>query len=539
MRQCVQGLLLVLTVMLVLPHSLTAMLVNGGNLLVMDALLESRSPVGEYPHWLVKSHPDQVQLAVQLLQTAALFAPHSATAQWGYGRSALAVGLADKAVEALPLNGPCLRNNPLCLLDTLMAQSRAGNDDGVLALDANPLKRSIAGTVMSDTVALAYMNQARTQLAEGDIEGAQSVLRQAVTFRPFDLYANYQLWDRAIRFGNIQEAATYRRQIIFSPVEAVTVGDERLLDYVFETLPRLIQPDFWGYERGQHLIGYWIWRYPEDQSLKQLIQTLTLLYPQDAKWHYYSGELYQRLGQADLARQEYRQAVKLAPSYRLAQERLEQLSSLPSVRPNSDMQDVQIVAQLMGKPVEAVRLGTNLTQWDPTIPANRNFVQGWEFAIAGVTRNKQPYVAGADLLEGTGSQRILNLWWPAADASLGYSPYAEYKGSVIAMPTRWLALSFWYKARGMPGNNGLAVLGADTPDWQPIISYTPLPVTADDWVKVIVVAPVPQSHSSMFPVLRNESAADIWFANVAVRPLEFATTPIACLESPCVFFGKP
>lgn len=520
---------------LLMPKLFTRALVNYANVTSSHALLLIVEP-GVYPHWKVGESSLPLARSLEFLELAYRIAPSDPTVQWGLGRTALALGRADEAAAVLQAkNDPVLLANPLRFLDTLVAHAYSGDKASVMAL--YPASKVMSG-VRSDVVALVYLMDAHNKIDAGDLEDAVPDLRQVITFRPFDLYANYYLWRYANQVGNLAEAAMRYKQLIYFPAEAVTAkSDSGLMEYVFEIFPHLLSDDLWGPDRSQNLMGYWVWQYPESPALRGLLESLALQFPKTVEWRFYLGELVQRLGQIDLAKQYYQQALSVDTDYVPAQDRLVQLgatlplSSASVPLPETPQQNRELVAQMMGVPVAAVQLGSNLLQGDTFSTTKPGPPSGWLYSFAPGRLGWQ-FVAGEDALESNGSARIVNLWWPAEDSISGYIPYAEYIGDPVVVPTPWLMVSLWYKQQGKPRDIGLVVIGTEG-TWKPFFTETYLFNTAEGWSRLVVVGPTPRVPSNLFPDIRNEGASNVWFHDIALYPIEVSVKPTQCSHAPC------
>jgi tetratricopeptide (TPR) repeat protein len=529
-----------IVLIMILLRVATWALVNQGSLYLVRGIMRSGASLGEYPHWMIKSQPVLIQQAQRAFELANQIDPFNVTARWGYGRAALAAGRADKATSVLLVDAPRPSTNPIRYLDLLMAYSRTGDGTAVLTLFAKK-PALIARPTISDTIALAYLSKARSVIEINDWEEALSALRQAVSFRPVDLYANYYLWRNAVLTGNSEDAAVYHERLVYFPVEAVRVNDERFLDYAWQVFPELLSDDVWGHERGHNLVGYWVWQYPDSPALGSLLQSLTERFPNEAEWHLYRGERYHRLGQFELAEREYQQASSTEACYIHAHERLTQLilekSSFGHPAAAEVMQqDQETTAQLLGVPYDTVRLGANLIQGDTFVTVTQGTPVGWFYGKAAGKNNWQ-FATGSDALEREGGVRIANLWWPMVDNDSGYIPYAEYRGSAVTIPTAWLMVSMWYKLEGNPSDTGLMFVGSNTSDFKPFVAHILLPETSGRWVKLMVVGSTPELRSNLFLGMRNWGAANVWFQDVAMRSVNLSAAPSRCSETPCVFFS--
>lgn len=539
-------LVLVLLVATLAIYQLTVTgAVNWGSLLFVRAIANSEPSAGTYPypHW--KVHPESMLLSQtrKSYEIALRLAPSSTAARWGYGRVALALGEAEKAVSALPIDSPDLPTNPVRFLDTLTAHSKVNKAEDVLTLEQE-YAVSFPGRIISDTIALEYLNRAKAKIEADNLSEAVLDLHQVIQFRPFDLYALYYLRQHAIQEDVPGLVDAYTQQLLYFPADAVTVGDERFLDYAFEILPGLTDETWWGEERLRNLIAYWVWNYPNHEGLGTLLQELTTQFTTEAAWPFYLGELFHRLGKLDIAQTYYRQALEIDERYISAQERLHQLSAEPKSKnevatDEESSQDREIVAGLLGLSVDDVHLGENLLSGEMLVADTRVLPPDWLLRITGAGVDQEPwaFVVGRDPLERTGNVRIANLWWPLTDTESGWTAYADYwywGEPVATYPDRFL-VSLWFKldAESTSTNRGLVYMNelGTVDDAFPL---TFLPDTAGHWSRLDIVGARSQSPSTLLPILRNFGAANIWFQDITVRPLELSSATDRCVDTPCI-----
>ena len=153
-------------ILLLLPLIGVLALINQGNVLIVHTTFSVQQSVDLYHRWTPQPEEVLLQKASRLFELAARLAPSDPTVQWGHGRVALATGRVTHAAALLSADASVLRQNPPRYLDTILAYSRAGADDQVIAL-YEQIPPPEANEVISDTVALAYLHRARTGLQVG------------------------------------------------------------------------------------------------------------------------------------------------------------------------------------------------------------------------------------------------------------------------------------------------------------------------------------------------------------------------------------
>jgi tetratricopeptide (TPR) repeat protein len=524
---------MIVVVLITVPRLTVDGLKNWGNNLYLRSVMESERPSEEYPHWAVDPIPDSGWQAYRLFQALSKVDVSDVALQWAYGRAALFVGSAAEATSALPLDNPALALNPPRYLDTITAYSQAGLDDQVLALyrQVPPIS---ARQVITDAVVVAYLHSAQSRLSTGADEQAQEYLQEAISLSPGDVYANYYLWRGAVLAGETEKAASYRQQLARFPAVAAVAGDERLLNSACEITPQLLSEGIWSPEQTQNVLSYWIWKHPESPCIALVLEKLSRERPQEAIWLSYLGEMHQRLGQIEPAREYYQQAMALDDQNEafLAQQRLSEVQPKQTTGFSQSVeQDIAIAATLLGMPETQVRLGPTLIQ-DQT---PEQISEHWVCETFGGTRD-WPFVAGIDRVEAGGSLRLANLWWPEIDLNPQYTPYSECRSPAMRVAGDWLMASFWYRVDGGRDLAGASALIADaaSPDWRPYFVEVSLPDTGGKWIHLIAVGRVSTLSKSPFLLFRNARVANLWFRDVVVQVIEPLEPPVNCLDKPCI-----
>jgi tetratricopeptide (TPR) repeat protein len=284
---------------------------NAGMLTLRDELIaQADFAPGTYPVFDVLDDTPATARALQDLRRAAELGGGRLAAQWALGRAALAVGDAETAADALgPLAGSVGRNL-LLYDDALTALSHGGRPEGVIAFyeSAPPPQPTQA---ISDAVALAYLERGR---GAGE-QASRRALERAKELRPGDLYANCLLWQRAQAAGDAEAAAAYSEMLTHFPLEAVHPADERLLDYVAEVAPALLEDGLWHREKMIHVISFLVSEHENATGVECLLGRLVERYPTEPDWRFYLAELYHRRGELERAEAAYRQVLETDATY--------------------------------------------------------------------------------------------------------------------------------------------------------------------------------------------------------------------------------
>ena len=276
---------------------------------------------------------------VAMLRRAVALDSASPTARWGLGRAALVTGDAATAAEALQPLSDRAKHNPLLYYDALTAFSYGGEPAEVIALyEAIPPPEQTRA--VSDTVALAYLDLVaggqgdKGTRGQGEGETGQ-LLERAKELRPGDLYANYHLWKQARQDGDLEAAAAYSETLTYFPLEAVQPTDERLLDYVAQVIPSLLEDGLWDREKTLNVVSFLVWQHNGAVGVERLLEYLTARYPSEPDWPFYLAELYHRQGDLERAELAYRQVLAVDSEYAQAYLRI---GMLYEARAEGDME---------------------------------------------------------------------------------------------------------------------------------------------------------------------------------------------------------
>jgi len=110
-------------------------------------------------------------------------------------------------------------------------------------------------------------------------------------------------------------AAVYSETLIYFPLEAVHPGDDRLLDYVADVIPALLDDGLWSREKTLNVVSFLVWQHNRATGAERLLKQLMERYPADPDWPFYLAELYHRRGDLERAEAAYRQVLAMDPNY--------------------------------------------------------------------------------------------------------------------------------------------------------------------------------------------------------------------------------
>jgi len=299
-----------------------AALVNVGMLTLRNGLLQVESlESATYPFYGVLERSPAVSRAASSLRRAVALCSDNSSARWALGRAALVAGDGQAAAAVLEELLAEAERRPLLYQDALVAFSRSERHEEVVGLyeAASPPESTQA---ISDTVALAYLEQMSGGTGEQGSKGEECLLNRAKELRPGDLYLNYHLWKRAQEAGDVQAAAAYSETLTHFPLEAVDPTDERLLDYAARVIPTLLQEGIWDREKTLNVVSYLVWQHNRAAGVEQLLEDLTARYPVEPDWPFYQAEMYHRRDELERAEEAYCQVLAVDPEYAEAYLRL-------------------------------------------------------------------------------------------------------------------------------------------------------------------------------------------------------------------------
>lgn len=293
--------------------------------------------LGTYSLFDVLEGDKKVAQAMQSLRRAVVLDEDNAATRWALGRVALSVGDTAIAAQALAPLRDSVKHNFLLYHDVVAALSHAREPEDVIALYESfpPLQPT---RVVSDTLALAHLEQGQTS-SGADREKA---LARARAFRPGDLFINYSLWRAALANEDMPSASYYNEALVRFPPGAVQPTDRRLLAYVAQIVPDLLEAGLWDGERGLNVVSFLVWQDDGAARIEQLLKQLIEHYPTEPNWRFYLAEIYHRQGELQQAEIAYQQVLGLDPEYVQVYLRLgmvaEARSQISSPRPETQLE---------------------------------------------------------------------------------------------------------------------------------------------------------------------------------------------------------
>lgn len=526
---------------------------------------------GEYPLYgkLAASDEDIVGVRRFLQNAVALDKEHSGAA-WGLGRVNLVMGDPLAATQALTPVQSIVQHNPFLFFDILVAKSRAGQYGQAIALfEANFAQLSLS-TVVSDSMAFAYLEQSAQNPA--DQHDAQAFL----ALRPWDLYSNTLRWQMLVAGNDEAAASLVRRGLSDFSLTAIHPADERLLDYATKAIPDLYRTGVWDQERLENAVAFLVWQHYDTQGVEALLRALAEQYPQEARWGFYLGELFQRRGVMDEAMAHYELASSKEPSlaqaalrlgtvheqqgdseaaavwygrYReLALEDLAGLAGLVRValeldRPDAStlrqelidaLDDQRAVAALLSVAPEAVSLGPNLLPEGDFEATVAGVPKGWTIADYATGRsNSAPtaaFLAGSDPLVALEvddrTARIDGLWMQHPGEGLfglvGLRERARGSYMIDIQPQTIYALSGVYRTTSQADRISVSVGNSQSGLFQEW-----LPSTSDTWRPFAFVGCLSGvANQQMQVLLSTRSTGQVWFDRVSLRSVD--SNDLAC-----------
>jgi len=399
--------------------------------------------------------------AFTLYQRALALAPTNMYIRWQAARAALDVNdnsMASKAIE--PLRS-FANSNPLLFADVLRIWVANGQSAKVITqYEANrTLNQSLP---VSDTVALAYMDQAKFE--------------QALALRPDDLYLGVQLWQRSETATNTTKIANIREKLVYFPPSAINPTNERILQYTSKGILQLLESGVWTRKEAIRAVMYLIWKHSGVTEIEELLRALHTHYSNESTWSDLAAELVQR---------------QVKPSV---------YNSLSSVD-NREKAEKNLVQS------------TRLNSYDRTMMASGNVYWHWGVWQGKDSRNAL-FFGGSDPLESSSALRIMNLWQRPINAN-EVPPYAEYVSEGITLePDMEYTLALRYKTDKL----GEAVAFVALLDYTGVprftFVHTPLLATHGDWQTWKMSGKSYVKPITVQLLLRMWGMGSIWFDDV-------------------------
>jgi tetratricopeptide (TPR) repeat protein len=445
--------------------------------------------------------------------------------RWGWGRAALALGDARSAVRALEPLASQADNNPLLYEDVIIAFGSDGRFEDVI--NFYTLKPPAQPTqVISDTVALAYLERSRVVDRPGD---AEILVKAAAQFRPGDLYINHYLWQAAVRAGDLQEAATYLEMLTHFPLEAVQSDEEQIIKYTAEVIPVLLKDGLWDRDKTVNVLSFLVWQHNDSTSVELLLQRLAEQYPDEPEWLFHLAEFYHRQGDLERAESLY--------SGVLAAEPLPAQAALPlhsELNLNNDFSDANYVAETLQVSSEDVAFGSNLLLYGDFEVVAQNYPEGWVISDSSLARDRTNaeaiFVAGLDSFlspRNLFAARIDGLWLRnSSDRFYGFvTQYDQASGVYVVEthPQQLYLLSGFYRT----GFDNSAAVYLGNPQVDLVGGL--LATTEYAWQRFTYLScHTSGSIQKMQLILHLIEPGQAWFDAVSVRPVVVANEDEVC-----------
>jgi hypothetical protein len=142
--------------------------------------------------------------------------------------------------------------------------------------------------VITDTVSVAFADAFGNEAAS-----------EVISLRPFDIYANYHLWNKAVREGNLEAARLHSERLSYFPRDAIFPEYEPLLYYTLQTIPDLISKGIWGQDKALVVLRTLVWQYPDSPIVADFLFDSASLGIDKAERVSLLAEFYYRAGELD------------------------------------------------------------------------------------------------------------------------------------------------------------------------------------------------------------------------------------------------
>lgn len=344
-----------------------------------------------------------------------------------------------------------------------------------------------------DAVSLAYIST-----------GKSEDIRKAYALRPWDLYINYQLWRSSLQKGELADAIEYRIFLQNFSSQAIIVRDERMLPFLLEIVPALVEAGVWESELTERVVDYLVWQHFEKPQLESMLQELERRYPQNPNWAFALTELYQRRdGDLYLAVSKDDTVVRMS---------------------RGDILDIIVTAMdISQEDVETEELEVNLRDapafyrfWE--IVDQSNLLLSYNKAIEGKewTDDPQVFALGIDELytSDTSSIRIDGI--RVAKLSDRLTPRYGLKAitPVALLPGKWIAITFVYRTEGDPS----ATMFLGGVQQKPEVGLTSTSI----WQQRTMIRCNSGSETSqLIPMIRLWSEGKVWVDEIQIMLFSF------------------
>ncbi len=414
--------------------------------------------------------------------------------------------------------------NPLLYGDILMTYRELGDYQAIVDF-YRQFPIPVATESISETIASAYMNVGGPDAPSG-----------VLGLRPGDLWATYQYWRQATQNGDADEIVRYASALSRFSTDAIAPSNSTRLDAALRILPELVAEGIWDLPTLTNVVAYLVWKYPDRESVEDLIKDLSTRYPDNEKWPLYLGEFYYRNGRFDAAATLYLHAQTLNPQSvevvsslsRLANTVCRQQDALcenlsvwavDSIVANHADSDLKFVAATLGIDPGDIWIGPNLVEngdfgeWQGDTP------EGWRFeTYAGSDPDNALYVAGRDsLFSESPSARILAL--RGGRLSDSTMTLGEYLGpQIIADGSRYL-IRITYRTDGFREGSPLILLGDYNHVGGDIILMETLASAQEVAATTRFLTPASVPGTPLLPVIRNWGRGQLWIDSIEVHPI--------------------
>lgn len=507
--------------------------------------------------------------ANNLFKMAFTLDPSSPITRWKTGRGFLTVGDFISAAEVFSPVISQAKDNPLMYEDTIQAFSLGGKPDQAISLYKSipPLNRT---QVISDSISVAYL----------ETKG-MSGLKEALNFRPEDLYINYYLWKKARQDGEVADENLYLENMQSFTLKSIHPTNESLVNYTVGVIPMLIEDNIWDLSKTLNVVSYLVWQDPESSGVEDMLRSLKESYPSNPDWQFLLGELFHRRGDLEQARITYEHVLSNFPEYappylrmgsisevysqvynnkatEFLQDALKWYSLYQKLRPNDllgltrlvavedklklvdvsplktnleqKLDDSQIAAKLLGISPHELTLGpsllenSNLEKWNGDAPI------GWQW-VPMFSHEPFQYALffggmdDLDVLSGKDKARIIGFWIDpeqgqvAARAGYWALPVVKALAPLRLTPGVAYLFSFDYRTRAIPDSKSLVWVSND-PEVFWLHGYG-LPATNGEWHHFVAIGwNRTDSDRIIRPNFESWAPGDFEFDNVQVRMVQ-------------------
>jgi hypothetical protein len=505
------AVLLVVLAATSLPILLSRAYSNVGMVFFRDGLVTSTHAFGgPFPYAGHLAGTSLGARSAAWLRRAVAFDHRSATTAWAAERVCIATGdcqgLTDQAQDAK--DG--FNSFPLEIETHLLNLSLHNEPEEVLAF-YNRVGQPQSTRIISDTIALAYLDLAWPLLERNDKSGLD-YLRQALTYRPFDLYANMMLARWAKQSGDTESMIAHQARYLRFPIEAIAPANRRLTDYMSKAVAAFAQDGSWSDELALSVSAFLVWRASEMEGVRHLVDEISSMRPDQSGWPALAEEIQMRRGEPSPAR-----PSKNAPN---ALDFIHQMIGEPDISQGYLLQ----VAKLLQIDSKDLVVGQNLLPQGDFEKLQAGKISGWTaFDYATGPSALDPHAAlfvGTDSFNPSGEQlvRIQGFWIEDSVQTgfFGVVSHDENQGTSYAInvePQHPYIVSGVYRTVG-------SMTQADVYLGNPDVGLLeePLLPTEGAWTPFFFVGcHSAESAQKMQLLLRLRGPGIVWFDHIQVR----------------------